>query len=231
MGLPAKKAFPHAETLKKDDIQLIRLRHQVWSKSVDMQMHFNNMSHKSRQLGLSFAVAALGFCAFMLTRDISFEVMGRHFHTLHATAIVLWIVALTLVPIGILDIFVYQRLLRGAVKFAWELENKKIVKEILGTDFGMSTYISMSDGALKKDMTAEGEPTGTLSPGLMESKPFATQSGLRAPHLIGIFYATMIGLMFLLGLALWRFDIQSGSTLTPKKTMTQLADETFFRRV
>ena len=32
----------------------------IWSKAVDTQMHFNEMSVKSRQFGLTFVAAALG---------------------------------------------------------------------------------------------------------------------------------------------------------------------------
>ena len=32
----------------------------IWAKAVDTQMHFNEMSVKSRQLGLTFVAAALG---------------------------------------------------------------------------------------------------------------------------------------------------------------------------
>jgi L-ribulose-5-phosphate 3-epimerase UlaE len=32
----------------------------IWEKAVDTQMHFNEMSVKSRQLGFTFIAAALG---------------------------------------------------------------------------------------------------------------------------------------------------------------------------
>lgn len=32
----------------------------IWAKSVDTQMHFNEMSVKARQFGLTFVAAALG---------------------------------------------------------------------------------------------------------------------------------------------------------------------------
>ncbi len=84
-----KRSFSSESTPPKNDIELIKLRHHIWSKAIDTQRHFNQMSQQSRQLGLQFSVAALGFCAFMLTRDISFQVGAMQFHTLHATAIVL----------------------------------------------------------------------------------------------------------------------------------------------
>ena len=32
----------------------------IWTKAIDTQMHFNEMSVKSRQFGLAFVAAALG---------------------------------------------------------------------------------------------------------------------------------------------------------------------------
>ena len=40
----------------------------IWTKAVDTQMHFNEMSVKSRQLGLTFVAAALGLAIVLLSR-------------------------------------------------------------------------------------------------------------------------------------------------------------------
>src|SRR4051812_17296206 len=40
----------------------------IWAKAVDTQMHFNEMSVKSRQLGLTFVAAALGLAVFLFSR-------------------------------------------------------------------------------------------------------------------------------------------------------------------
>jgi hypothetical protein len=41
----------------------------IWAKAVDTQMHFNEMSVKSRQLGLTFVAAALGLAVFLFSRS------------------------------------------------------------------------------------------------------------------------------------------------------------------
>jgi hypothetical protein len=48
---------------------------EIWSKAVDTQMHFNEMSVKSRQLGLTFVAAALGVSVVLLSRHDDFSLM------------------------------------------------------------------------------------------------------------------------------------------------------------
>ena len=44
----------------------------IWAKTVDTQMHFNEMSVKSRQFGLGFVAAALGLGILLLSRGQEF---------------------------------------------------------------------------------------------------------------------------------------------------------------
>ena len=53
-----------------DNIEILKLQKEVWEKAVDTQMHFNEMCVKSRQLGLTFVVAALGLSVLFLIRDV-----------------------------------------------------------------------------------------------------------------------------------------------------------------
>jgi hypothetical protein len=60
--------------VKPDDLKpedLIR----IWEKTVETQMHFNEMSVKSRQLGFTFVAAALGVAAFLLSRGEDFSIL------------------------------------------------------------------------------------------------------------------------------------------------------------
>src|SRR5260370_24416667 len=62
----------------------------VWAKTVETQMHFNEMSVKSRQFGLAFVAAALGLGIVLLSRGqeftITIPILGV-FH-LHPTRLV-----------------------------------------------------------------------------------------------------------------------------------------------
>ena len=44
----------------------------IWEKAVDTQMHFNEMSVKARQFGLTFVAAALGLGLVILSRGPDF---------------------------------------------------------------------------------------------------------------------------------------------------------------
>jgi hypothetical protein len=46
----------------------------IWAKTVETQMHFNEMSVKSRQFGLAFVAAALGLGILMLSRGQEFAI-------------------------------------------------------------------------------------------------------------------------------------------------------------
>ena len=56
----------------------------IWEKAVDTQMHFNEMSVKSRQLGLTFVAAALGVAIVLLGQNkdffLDFSIASRLFH-------------------------------------------------------------------------------------------------------------------------------------------------------
>src|SRR5690606_11370799 len=45
---------------------------EIWKKAVETQMHFNEMSVKSRQLGLTFVTASLGVAVVMIARGDDF---------------------------------------------------------------------------------------------------------------------------------------------------------------
>lgn len=64
----------------------------IWAKVVDTQMHFNEMSVKSRQLGLTFVAAALGIGVVLVTRgeDFAFSVpLDGYQFQLHITVLLL----------------------------------------------------------------------------------------------------------------------------------------------
>jgi hypothetical protein len=46
----------------------------IWCKAVDTQMHFNDMSARSRQFGLGFVAASLSFGIILLSQKDDFIV-------------------------------------------------------------------------------------------------------------------------------------------------------------
>ena len=114
----------------------------IWSKAVDTQMHFNEMSVKSRQFGLGFVAAALGLGIALLTRheDFSIPVPLLRF-SLHATVLVTLASAAALYAVKRLDLNVYHKMLRGAVAFGEDFE-QNYMKQIFCLEKGMTKAIS-----------------------------------------------------------------------------------------
>jgi hypothetical protein len=132
----------------KDSLDLLRLRKEIWEKAVDTQMHFNEMSVKSRQLGLSFVVAALGLAVVLLTRDETYLVtlpipLFDYKVTTHVSAIIVLIAVGGLYAVKVLDLGVYHRMLRGAVAFGEELEQAGLRNQLMKTPKGMTEFISL----------------------------------------------------------------------------------------
>ena len=116
----------------------------IWSKAVDTQMHFNEMSVKSRQLGLTFVVAVLGVGVVLLSRgnDFAFTVVLCGYSFLLHVSVFLFLGAwLALEAVKVLDLKVYHKMLRGAVAFGEDFE-ENYMKTIFRLEKGMTQSIS-----------------------------------------------------------------------------------------
>ncbi len=115
----------------------------IWAKAVDTQMHFNEMSVKSRQLGLTFVAAALGVGIVLLSKGDSFAfpipIRGIEFQ-IHIAVVLLLGAWLALVAVRGLDLNVYHKMLRGAVTFGEDFE-EHYMKQIFDLDKGMTQAI------------------------------------------------------------------------------------------
>lgn len=116
----------------------------IWKKAVDTQMHFNEMSVKSRQLGLTFVAAALGLGIVLLSRGeaFSFPIELGPVKFQANIAVLLPIAALlALRAVKQLDLNVYHKMLRGAVTFGEDFESV-YMKKIFDLEMGMTQAIS-----------------------------------------------------------------------------------------
>lgn len=116
----------------------------IWAKAVDTQMHFNEMSVKSRQLGLTFVAAALGVAVVLLSRGDAFSfpiVIGGAIFQLHVAVLLTLGALLAIQAVKVLDLRVYHRMLRGAVTFGEDFE-EIYMKEIFDLNCGMTQAIS-----------------------------------------------------------------------------------------
>lgn len=116
----------------------------IWSKTVETQMHFNEMSVKSRQLGLAFVTAALGVAVVVIGRKDDFGLIvsiGNIKFYLHVAVMIILAAALALTAVRILDLNVYHKMLRGAVSFGEDFENR-YMKHLFSLEKGMTGAIS-----------------------------------------------------------------------------------------
>jgi hypothetical protein len=129
----------------------------IWQKAVDTQVHFNEMSVKARQFGLTFVAAALGFGVVMLNRGEEFSLLIPAFGglKLDATVIIVLVSALALYAVRHLDINVYHKMLRGAVTFGEDFE-KNYMAEIFNLQKGMTQAISHYSRYEDADVSDDG---------------------------------------------------------------------------
>ena len=129
---------------------------EVWKQAIETQKHFNDMCVKSRQLGLTFVAASLGAALYLFIRStpaggegaaashsisaFSFSMCG-HLVVLHVSLAIIGAAAAAVFAVRHLDLGVYHQMLRGAVTFGEDIEEKHI-KEIVGLRKGMTQTIS-----------------------------------------------------------------------------------------
>lgn len=98
------------------DDKLLELQVEAWKKIVDVQQHFNDMGMRVRNFAITL-LAALVTAAGVALR----EHLGTLAFFLAMAALVSWL------AFALLDIFVYHRLLRGAV------QQGKAAEDVLGS--------------------------------------------------------------------------------------------------
>ncbi len=105
-------------------------------------MHFNEMSVKARQFGLTFVAAALGLGVVILTRGPDFVLPISYLGIeLHGAVLLIVASAFALYAVSLLDLKVYHRMLRGAVTFGEDFESN-YMRQIFQLEKGMTQAIS-----------------------------------------------------------------------------------------
>lgn len=172
---------------------------EIWLKTVDTQMHFNEMSVKSRQLGLTFVTAALGVAVVLLANDREFSfslpILG-HEITVHVAVILIFGAYLAIAAVQQLDLNVYHKMLRGAVTFGEDLEETYLRQEIFSLNKGMTQAISHYSRYSDADKTLE--PNGKYK--------YTGQSKTRAQDKIEGFYEKVRAFLLFAVLILFLFN-------------------------
>lgn len=121
----ASSSTAYEDRQARKDIEVLKLRQKIWAKAVDTQIHFNEMSYKSRRITLSIVGAALGVSSVLLNTSFEFNLWFWSLNEAEASALLIWAAAVFVGVGGYTDIWIYQLLLVGAVKFGWDLERTK----------------------------------------------------------------------------------------------------------
>ena len=190
----------------------------IWSKTVDTQMHFNEMSAESRQLGLTFVVAVLGVAIVLLSRGNDFAfffILGGYSLQIHVSVVLFIGAWFALEAVKVLDLNVYHKMLHGAVAFGEDFEDN-YMKKIFELEKGMTQ--SISHFSRYEDATTE----------ILENENYHYKGSqlIIAEHKIARFYKhaqgfTLIVAVLLLAVtnvANWEKMNQKGSTNTPPAT-------------
>jgi hypothetical protein len=143
---PSGVSAPDAKELRERDFEREKLRVEIWQKTIETQMHFNEMSVKSRQLGLTFVVAALGLALVLLTRSdpigiLNLPAFGK-VYSVHVSSVIVLLSACAIIGVRQLDLNVYHKMLRGSVAFGEELEYELRNSNTLPTEKGLTEAVS-----------------------------------------------------------------------------------------
>ncbi|MCF8478084.1 MAG: hypothetical protein K9G60_13735 [Pseudolabrys sp.] len=161
----------------------------VWERAIQTQMHFAELSIKTRQIGMTVVGATLALAVVLYRTGHQFSI-PIYSWTIPVSSILCWTAALVLYAIKLLDIDVYHQMLRGAVAFNEDLEKNHLFK-FFGTELGLTeaiSYFSRHPGASFKDGSYSHAP--------------ATRFQLAGPR-INYFYWILISALLLAGFSLF----------------------------
>jgi len=124
----------------KNSIEGIKLILEEWKTVIKTQMHFNDMIMRMRTTGVSVVLAVFGAAAYSLRYDqLYLTIWG---HSLHASVLVIAFGLGMLIGIFGLDYFYYYKMLLGAVKRGYQIDEAFKDRVVDGYKiFGMTTMI------------------------------------------------------------------------------------------
>jgi len=132
-------------SLSKRDLEEIRLVLQEWQIVIRTQMHFNEIIMRARSIMMSATIAIWGAAAYSLQFTALILRVGEM--SFHAAAPLILIGIGVLVGVFAVDYFYYYKMLIGAVKRSYEIDEAFREKKVAGVRiFGMSTMIRDSIG-------------------------------------------------------------------------------------
>ncbi|KPV63226.1 MAG: hypothetical protein AOA66_0948 [Candidatus Bathyarchaeota archaeon BA2] len=130
---------------EKTDIKDAQLILEEWKTVIQTQMHFNEMIMRVRTTGVSVVLAVFGAAAFSLQFEKLYLRIGTF--AFHAAVPIIGFGLGMLTGVFILDYFYYYKMLLGAVRRGYQIDEAYKHKAVNGTKmFGMTALISKAIG-------------------------------------------------------------------------------------
>lgn len=118
---------------------------EIWKRSIETQMHFAELSIKMRQIGITLAGATIALAIFLYKTDSVYSFYFQYINLNVPIGSVLMLSAAgILYAAKIIDVGVYHKMLRGAVKF------NELYEQSLDIDVGWRTGLTESISAYSR---------------------------------------------------------------------------------
>ncbi|MDX2306609.1 MAG: hypothetical protein NW216_00035 [Hyphomicrobium sp.] len=130
---------------QEGDIERLKLQIELWKEAISSSKHFTEMAVRTRQLGLTFVVAAFALAITLLSQYPTARLplfWGNWGYDIHLGGPIIAASAIGLFVTRHLDVKLYHRMLRGSVAFTMELEEKCLRSQIMLTSIGLAESIS-----------------------------------------------------------------------------------------
>jgi hypothetical protein len=194
------------------ETERLKLQVEIWKQAIASSIHFDEMSQKARQIGLTFVVGSVALAITLLSQYQGARISipwGAGSYDLHiaggiimASAVALWVTKL-------LDVKLYHRMLRGSVAFTEEFERRVLKPAIMPTELGLTESISYHSRS-KRALTGEANAA-------VRRKTSAERKKAR-------FYDVSIGFVLTVGLLLtWitAIKVEKGKTIINQRIEVQ----------
>lgn len=125
------------------------IRMKAWEKTIDVQMHFNNIELQIRNYALTIFTAVIAGVGYLLKEKINIIVMGYIFPSSAAAALIGVVI---MCAFYFMDKYWYHSLLKGSVDHAVTIENLLCDKSLeLTTSIGNRSKVKLLGQILDSD--------------------------------------------------------------------------------
>jgi len=172
-----------------DSPELLRLQLEVWKESIRVTQSFTDISHKTRQMGMTAGVGGLALAVTLLTQfpdaKLSIPYRGYDYAT-HLAGLIMILAGIAIWITKFLDVYLYHRMVRGSVAFTETLERTRTFRAITGVERGLAESITFHSRSKRPVSDADAANSSKKT---------------RAEYKLRRFYNLTIGAIIVMGIA------------------------------